>query len=65
MTPGFDMASRRDFLAGLAGGGLAISGLPLSRLDAQLPQEGIRTDRETKRLVGLIDQTERDVGVTG
>ncbi|GAB5402783.1 MAG: hypothetical protein Aurels2KO_10140 [Aureliella sp.] len=60
MTPGFDMASRRDFLAGLAGGGLAISGLPLSRLDAQLPQEGIRIDRETKRLVGLIDQTERD-----
>lgn len=54
------MASRRDFLLSAAGGGLAVCQNPVSWADAQLPVDGIRLDRETKRLVQLIDRTPRE-----
>lgn len=54
------MASRRDFLSALGGCGLALCSAPLSRLQAQLPRDGIRLDRDTKGLVDLIDRTKRE-----
>lgn len=54
------MATRRDFLATLTGGGLAIAGVPISFAEAQLPGDGIRINRETERLVGLLDKAPRE-----
>lgn len=54
------MASRREFLSALSVGGLALSQSQLSLADVQLPSVGIRLDRETDRLVRLIDRTPRE-----
>ncbi|MEM8734050.1 MAG: hypothetical protein AAGG44_07505, partial [Planctomycetota bacterium] len=57
---GSDMASRRDFLLAVSGGGLAACQPHLSWADVQLPSDGIRLDQETNRLVGLIDRIPRE-----
>ncbi|MEM9365787.1 MAG: hypothetical protein AAGD07_07305 [Planctomycetota bacterium] len=57
---GTKMASRRDFLCAISGGGWSLAQSPLSKADARLPSVGIRMDAETKRLVQLIDETPRE-----
>lgn len=54
------MASRRDFLCAISGGGLALTQTPLSWAEVQMPSEGIRMDQATSRLVGLIDECPRE-----
>ena len=54
------MASRRNFLLSVSGGAIPLTFAPLSRAEARLPAEGVRTNPETMRLVRLIDETPRE-----
>ena len=54
------MASRRSFLCSISAGSLALTQAPLSWANSLMHREGIRLERETRRLVDLIDNTPRE-----